>query len=177
MTEDKEIINRVANSPLVTFNLEDYHLPGERCLIDLKEQLFQGLILREQEFRNFVRSNDWSQYQNKYVAITCTADAVVPTWAYMLIAISIRPYARNFCFGTIEKLEEKLYEEALAAVDWSEFTGKKVVVKGCSKVQVPITAYVEAVRYLQPLVSSLMFGEPCSTVPLYKQVKNSVNNI
>lgn len=167
--EEKEIINRVSTSSLITFDLEEYYQPGERVLVDIKDQLYEGLILKEKDFREFIKQHDWSQYQNKFVAITCTTDAIIPTWAFMLVAIALRPYAKVIEFGTLENLEERLFQEALSTVNWSQFNNSKVVVKGCSKVNVPTSAYVHAVAKLQPIVSSLMFGEACSTVPLYKK--------
>ena len=167
--EEKEIINRVSTSSLITFDLEEYYQPGERVLIDIKDQLYEGLILKEKDFREFIKQHDWSLYQNKFVAITCTADAIIPTWAYMLVAIALRPYAKVIEFGTLENLEEKLFQDSLSTVNWSQFQNTKVVVKGCSKVNVPAAAYVHAVTNLQPIVASLMFGEACSTVPLYKK--------
>ncbi|HET9054678.1 MAG TPA: DUF2480 family protein, partial [Cyclobacteriaceae bacterium] len=143
--------------------------PGERVLVDLKDQLFQGLILREKDLRDFIKSNDWSFYQGKFVAITCSADAVIPTWAYMLVAIALKPYAKAVGFGSLEKLEEKLFDDALEKIDWKQFEGKKIVVKGCSKVHVPPSAYVKTITGLQPVAASLMFGEACSTVPLFKR--------
>ena len=169
MHEEKEIVNRVLNSPLITFDLEEYHQPGERVLFDLKDQLFQGLILREKDLRDFVKTNDWSAYTNKFVAITCSADAIIPTWAYMLVAIALKPYATVVEFGDLQKLEEKLYDQALSKIDWEQFREKKIVVKGCSKVDVPASAYVKTVTNLQPIAASLMFGEACSTVPLFKR--------
>lgn len=169
MHEEKEIVNRVAGSTLITFDLEEYYQPGERVLFDLKDQLFQGLILREKDLRDFVKTNDWSVYTGKFVAITCSADAIIPTWAYMLVAIALKPYAKAVEFGTLEKLEEKLFDEALEKIDWKQFEGKKIVVKGCSKVDVPASAYVKTVAKLQPIAASLMFGEACSTVPLFKR--------
>lgn len=169
MSEEKEIVNRVAASALITFDLEEYYQPGERVLIDLKEQLFQGLILREKDLRDFIKSNDWSFYKDKFVAITCSTDAVIPTWAYMLVAIALKPFAKTVEFGTLEKLEERLFEDALANVNWEQFRNAKIVVKGCSKVNVPASAYVRTVSELQPVAASLMFGEACSTVPLFKR--------
>lgn len=159
----------MASSSLITFDLEEFYLPGDRVLIDLKDQLFQGMILREKDLRDFIKVNDWSAYQDKFVAITCSADAVIPTWAYMLIAIALKPYAKAIEFGSLEKLEEKLFDEALEKVDWEQFRNSKIVVKGCSKVNVPASAYVKTVAKLQPLAASLMFGEACSTVPLFKR--------
>lgn len=169
MEDQKEIINKVANSALVTFDLEELYQPGDRVLINIKDQLFQGLILREKDFRAFIKTTDWSVYKDKLVAITCSADAIIPTWAYLLLTIALEPYAKLIVFGSELDLEERLYQDALSKIDWSKFKGAKIVVKGCSKVNVPNTAYVEAVRKLRPIASSLMFGEPCSTVPLYKQ--------
>jgi hypothetical protein len=167
--EEKEIINKVATSALVTFDLEEYYQPGERVLIDIKDQLFQGLILKEKDFREFIKNNNWASYQNKFVSIICTADAIIPTWAFMLVAIAVKPFAKRVEFGSLEHLEEKLFEESLSKVDWEQFRNAKVVVKGCSKVEVPPAAYVSVVSHLQPIASSLMFGEACSTVPLFKR--------
>jgi Protein of unknown function (DUF2480) len=169
MSEEKEIVNRVTGSSLITFDLEEYYQPGERALFDLKDQLFQGLILREKDLRDFIKSNDWSFYKDKFVAITCSVDAIIPTWAYMLVAIAIKPYAKAVEFGTLEKLEERLYEESLSNIDWEQFRNAKIVVKGCSNVEVPASAYVKTVAKLQPIAASLMFGEACSTVPLFKR--------
>ena len=167
--EEKEIINRVTSSSLVTFDLEEYYEPGDRVLFDIKDQLYEGLILREKDFREFIKNHDWPSYQDKLVAITCSTDAIIPTWAFMLVAIALRPYAKRIEFGTLDDLEEKLFQDSLSKVDWQQFQSAKVVVKGCSKVNVPSSAYVYVVSQLQPLVSSLMFGEACSTVPLYKK--------
>ena len=171
----EEIVNRVASSSLVTFDLEKFYSKGERVGFDIASQLYQGLILREKEFREFVKANDWSVFQNKFVAINCSVDAIVPTWAYMLVGISLAPYARHVVFGTIEELETDLFRKELQSVNWSEYQDAKVVVKGCSKVNVPTTLYVEVTNKLVPFASSIMFGEPCSTVPLYKKPKVSKN--
>ena len=163
------IVNRVAKSGLISLDLEDYYHAGERVLYDLKDNLFMGLILKEKDFREFLKIHDWSQYSGKNVAITCTEDAVIPTWAYMLLAIQLEPFAHIIVFGNLQDLEQKLYDEALAKINFEEYAGAKVVVKGCSKVAVPTTAYVEVTRRLRPYAQSIMFGEPCSTVPLYKK--------
>ena len=167
--ETEEIVNRVATSGLVSFDLEELFHPGERILYDLKDNLYMGMILREKDFREFLKANDWSQYTEKNVAIICSEDAIVPTWAYMLLAIQLEPYANCVVFGDLNVLEDKLFADAIQKVDPEEFRGKKVVVKGCSKLPVPISAYVEITNLLKPVVQSLMFGEPCSTVPLYKK--------
>ncbi len=165
------IVNRVATSSLISLDLEDFYHSGERVLYDLKDNLFMGLILKEKDFREFLKNHDWSQYSGKNVAITCTEDAVIPTWAYMLLAIQLEPFANLIVFGNLKDLEQKLYDEALAKINFEEYAGAKVVVKGCSKVAVPTTAYVEVTRRLRPYAQSIMFGEPCSTVPLYKKPK------
>jgi len=164
-----EIVNRVANSQLITFDLEALYQQGDRVRIDLKDSLYQGLILREKDFREYVRNHDWSQYAEKFVAITCTADAIVPTWSYMLLTIALQPFARKVVFGTLQELESQLFMETLDLQDWEKFRGAKVVVKGCSGVEVPLSAYVEVTRRLRPIAASIMFGEACSSVPLYKK--------
>lgn len=168
---ETEIVNRVAGSGLVSLDLEAYYNPGERIVYDLKDNLFMGLMLREKEFRAFLKEHDWSRYAGKNVAITCTEDAIVPTWAYMLLTLQLRPYAQTVVFGTLADLDEKLYFDAIAAINPEDYRDARVVVKGCSKVPVPTAAYVELTRVLQPVVQSLLFGEPCSTVPLYKRPK------
>jgi Protein of unknown function (DUF2480) len=171
METEKEIVNRVSSSALITFDLEEYYQPGERILIDIKDQLFQELILKEKDFREYIKTHEWSQYKNKFVAIHCSVDAVIPTWAYMLLTIALEPYATRIIFGTLEDLEAQLFYDTLSKVDWSTYKDAKVVIKGCSKINVPVKAYVEASNKLRSIAASLMFGEPCSTVPLYKKPK------
>jgi hypothetical protein len=167
--QEEQIINKVTNSGLITFDLEDLYHEGERVAYDLKDNLFMGMILKEKDFREFLKNHDWTQYSGKNVAITCSEDAIIPTWAYMLLTLKLQPVANLVVFGSLEELENKLFFDALHKVDVEEFRGARVVVKGCSKVPVPTAAYVEITRLLQPVVQSLMFGEPCSTVPLYKR--------
>lgn len=169
--ETEEIVNRVATSGIVSLDLEELYHPGERVIYDIKDNLFQGMILREKDFREFLKSNDWSAYQDKNVAVICSEDAIVPTWAYMLLAINLEPFANQVVFGDLTALEAKLFAEAIHHIDPEEYQGKRVVVKGCSKFPVPISAYMEITTLLKPVVQSLMFGEPCSTVPLYKKPK------
>jgi hypothetical protein len=172
--ETEEIVNRVAGSGIVSLDLEELYHPGERVLYDIKDNLWQGMILREKDFREFLKAHDWAQYQSKNIAIICSEDAIVPTWAYMLLAVQLEPFANTIVFGDLNALEDKLFTNAIRQIDPEEYRGKRVVVKGCSKVEVPISAYVEISRILKPVVQSLMFGEPCSTVPLYKKPKSSV---
>jgi len=171
-TDNDIIINRVANSGLMTINLEDLYHPGERIVYDLKQNLFQELLLREKDFREFLKTHDWAQYDGKNVAVTCTADAIVPSWAYMLLAVHLAPHAHMVVFGSLDDLENALFRDAIAKIDPENYRGAKVVVKGCSKYPVPLSAYVEISRKLQPVVASLMYGEPCSTVPIYKRKKS-----
>ncbi|MCF2504140.1 DUF2480 family protein [Dyadobacter sp. CY107] len=174
--ETEEIVNRVAVSGIVSLDLEELYHPGERVLYDIKDNLWQGMILKEKDFREFLKAHDWTQYQGKNVAIICSEDAIVPTWAYMLLAVQLEPYANAVVFGDLNALEDKLFADAISKLNISEFEGKRVVVKGCSKIPVPISAYVEVSRLLKPIVQSLMFGEPCSTVPLYKKPKSSISS-
>ena len=167
------ILNRVAASQLVSLDLESFYSEGIRSTIDLRDFLFQGIILKEKDFRDQIAKTNWSAYQDHYVAIQCTADAIVPTWAFMLLSIALRPYARKIVFGSLSELESALFLDALNHHDWSNYQNAKVVIKGCSKVEVPISAYVEVTNRLKPIASSIMYGEPCSTVPLYKRPKSS----
>ena len=172
--QSEEIINKVAQSGLVSIDLEDFYASGERVIYDLAQNLFQGLILREKEFRLFLKEHQWESYAGKNVAIICSADAIVPTWAYMLLAVHLQPHAKHFVFGSLEDLEKSLFCERFSQTDWSVYKGKKVVIKGCSDLPIPLYVYVELSRILRPIVQSLMFGEPCSTVPIYKNPKGLV---
>ncbi|MDT0642008.1 DUF2480 family protein [Zunongwangia sp. F363] len=167
-----EIVNRVANSKLVTFNLEDYYPYGERVLFDIKDWLLEGFVLREGTFREKAAEHDWSQYQDKLVALTCSTDAIVPAWAYMLLATYLQPYAKKTVTGNLEDLETILYTEVIQNLDVSALKDKPVIVKGCSHKPVPKNAYLLLIEKLQPVVRSLMYGEACSSVPLYKKPKN-----
>jgi hypothetical protein len=166
--KNSEIINRVANSNLITIDLESLRNPGERILIDIKDQLYQELILREKEFRAFVRNTDWSFYQGKNVAVTCTSDAIIPNWAFMLLAAALQPYVNILVLGDLDELEEQLFSSAINGIDLERYRNARVVIKGCSKELVPSAAYVQITNKLVPVVASLMFGEPCSTVPVFK---------
>lgn len=168
---ENEIENKVAQSGLVTLDLEDWYPAGERVLIDIKDQLFQGLLLREKDFREYIKTHDWAQYKDKYVAVTCTADAIVPTWAYMLLSSSLEPFAKKIVFGDLETLETVLYDSLLGKLDLEQYRDARIVIKGCGNLPVPKAAYVELTRLLRPVAKSIMYGEPCSTVPIYKQPK------
>ena len=167
----EEIINRVAGSKLVTFNLEDYYPKGERILFDIKDWLLEGFVLREKDFREMAKNHDWSKYEGKYIALTCSSDAIVPAWAYMLLATYLQPYAKKVINGDLESLESILYSEIIEKLDVSNLKDKPVIVKGCSNKPVPKNAYLLLIEKLQPIVKSLMYGEACSSVPLYKKPK------
>ncbi len=166
------IINRVAGSALVRIDLEDLYHPGERVLYDIKDNLFEGIVLKEKDFRDFIRTHDWTLYSEKNVAITCSVDAIIPTWAYMLLVAKMEPQANMVVLGNLHDLEKTLFKEALDKLDIEAYRDRKVVIKGCSDKPVPEYAYVELTRKLRPLAASIMFGEPCSTVPVYKKPKD-----
>jgi hypothetical protein len=166
-----EIVNKVAQSGIVTIDLEEYYPEGKRVLFDIKPLLFQELILKEKDFREFIKNEDWSKYKDCYIAITCSNDAIVPTWAYMLLTLSLQPQARKIVFGTLETLETVLFEEIIDKLDTSSYKDARIVIKGCGDKPVPVSAYVAITEKIKPLAKSIMYGEPCSTVPLYKQPK------
>lgn len=165
----EEIVNRVANSKLMTFDLEDFYPEGERVLFDIKDWLLEGLVLREKDFRESAKSHDWSQYQDSFVALTCSTDAIIPGWAYMLLATYLTPIANKVVVGDLETLETILYTEIIQDLDVSEFKDLPVIIKGCSKRPVPKNAYLQVIKKLQPVAKSIMYGEACSSVPLFKR--------
>lgn len=167
--EQELIPNKIANSGLITLSLEDYYPHGERKHLDIAPWLFEGMILREKDFRESVKNYDWSAYADCYVSVGCSADAIIPQWAYMLLGVSLEPYAKKTVYGSAEMLESMLLDEALKNVDFSELEDKRVILKGCSKLPIPPHAYLNFVTRLKPVVKSLMFGEACSTVPVYKK--------
>jgi len=168
----EEIVNRVAKSPLVSIDLEDYLDRGSVEIFDLKDVLFQGMILREKDFREFARANDWSAYAGKNVGLICSADAIVPTWAYMLLVTQLKVYANIVTFGSEDDVEKAIIDEAVdKCLSEQDLTDKKVVIKGCGNIKNIEYAYTRVASRLFPIVSSLMYGEPCSTVPIYKRKK------
>ena len=168
---EDEIINKVANSILVIFDLEDYYPTGIRTQIDISQWLFDGFLLKEKDFRAQLKNHDWSQYRDQYVAINCSTDAILPAWASILVAIQLAPFAKKIINGTLEDLDASLYEELLSEIDYSVYKNKSIIIKGCSRKPVPMRAYVVAAHYLQPFARSIMYGEACSAVPLYKALK------
>ncbi|MBG7610903.1 DUF2480 family protein [Polaribacter sp. BAL334] len=166
-----EIINKVANSALKTIDLEVFYPKGKRVLFDIKDWLFHELILKEKEFRASVDNHDWSQYQQSFVAVTCTADAIIPSWAFMLVTSKLVPFANKVVIGNLETLETILYQKIIEDLSTEDFQGKPVIVKGCSEKPVPIAAYSFLLEKLQPIAKSILFGEACSSVPIYKVKK------
>lgn len=166
-----EIINRVAKSGIVTINLEKYLPESEIVAFDVKQYLFKGLMLREKEYRAALKELDWEQYSGKHVAIGCSADAIVPIWAYMLAGRYLTDHAASYAFASVEQLQDSLVRENLSALDLEALEDKRVVIKGCGSIPIPASAYVEITRLLMPVVKTLMYGEPCSMVPLYKKPK------
>jgi len=167
MSED--IINRVANSKLVVVDLEDYYPSGKRILFDIKDWLFEGFVLREKDFRVQVIAHDWSQYQDAYVALTCSTDAIVPAWAYMLLTMHLEPFAKKILIGDLEQLEGSIYQSIIEKLDVTPFNDKSIIIKGCSNKPVPANAYILLSQKLKPIAKSIMYGEACSSVPLFKK--------
>lgn len=169
----KEIVNRVANSGLITIDLEELYPEGEQILYDIKDNLWQEIALKEKDFRQFVKEKDWSVYQDKNVALHCSVEAIVPTWAYMLLATALAPYAKKLVFGDLATLQRILFEEIIGKIEAEDYRDARIVIKGCSKKEVPIAAYVKLTEKLLPVAKSIMYGEACSSVPLYKQSKKA----
>ena len=167
----EEIINRIANSKLMTFDLEEIYPKGERISFDISQWLVEGIVLREKEFREKAKQYDWSQYENKYVALFCSTDAIVPGWAYLLISLHLSPFAKKVTVGNLEELESILFTELLQNIDFSEYENKPVIIKGCAHKPIPQNAYVLLAQKLQPIAKSIMYGEACSSVPLYKKAR------
>jgi hypothetical protein len=168
---ENEITNRIENSNLIQVNLDEYYPKGERVIIDLKANLQEELALIEKDFRAFVSTNDWSIYQDKYVGIVCTADAIVPLWAFMLIASKLQPYVKKVVFGNQSELEKAIFSDVLLEIDFTQFQDKNVIVKGCGNHPIPESVFVEFTIKLQDFAKNIMFGEACSAVPLFKRKK------
>jgi len=168
----EEIINRVATSKLIVFDLEDYYPQGRRVLFDIKDWLYEGFVLREKDFRALVKDHDWSQYQDAFVALTCTTDAIVPDWAYMLLTIQLEPFAKTTVLGNLETLESYLYQNIITNLDITSYKDKPIIIKGCSKKPVPSSAYIMITNKLKPVAKTIMFGEACSSVPLFKSTSS-----
>lgn len=166
-----EIVNKVANSVLEVFDLEDYYPIGIRTQLDISQWLLDGFLLKEKDFREALKNHDWSQFQNHFVAIHCSTDAIIPAWASILVTVYLSSFAKKVVFGNLIDLETSLYQEILSTLDYSKYQDKPVILKGCSKKPVPESAYIMAIQKLQPFAKSIMYGEACSAVPLYKKNK------
>lgn len=164
-----EIVNRVSQSKLITFDLEDYYPEGRRVVIDIKDWLYEGFILREKEFREHVSNHNWEQYEDTFVALTCSTDAIIPGWANMLLASNLQPYAKKVIVGNLEQLETSIYQSAIENIDITPFQDKPVIIKGCSNKPVPPNAYLWITLKIQTVAKSVMYGEACSSVPLFKK--------
>lgn len=165
------MINKVAESGIITIDLEQYYPKEEFVLFDVKDFLFMGLILKEKEFRQSLKDLELEPYTNRLVAITCSADAIIPMWAYMLVASLLQPIAKDVVFGSIQEAKKKTIIKNLQKIKKEEFTDKRVVIKGCGEHPIPEEAYLEVTKILRPVAKSIMYGEPCSTVPVFKQAK------
>jgi Protein of unknown function (DUF2480) len=172
---EKDIINKVALSPLVSFDLADYYDPAPRVGIDIADRLFMGMILKEGDFRAWLETVDWSQYAGQHVYLHCSADAIIPGWAYMLLAIQLQPFASTIVFGSREDLEIAIWQKSLERIDYAALEGKKIVVKGCGDIQIPQATFVAFIVRLRAIADKLMYGEPCSTVPLWKKEKSKAS--
>lgn len=165
---DQPIVNKVAESGLITLDPASYLPQGETALFDLKDYLFMGLILKEKDFREALKNLDWEQYRDKNVAITCTADAIIPVWAYMLVGAYLEPVAKTFAMGDEQQLQQQLFIKNISSIDAEQYRDKRIVVKGCGDISIGDFAYLELTKILRPVVKSIMYGEPCSTVPVFK---------
>lgn len=166
---EKPLVNRVAQSSLKTVNLEDYFPAGDIVSFDMKDYLFMEMVLKEKDFRVSMKEHDWSQYDDKHLAVHCSTDAIIPVWAWMLVTTNARPYAKNIFMGTEALFIQQHYIDVLGQLDYSVYNDQRVVVKGCSDRPVPPSAYLELTKHLTPVAKSIMYGEPCSTVPIYKK--------
>lgn len=165
----EDIINKVSQSGIITINLEEMYPKGERVEFDIAPQLVEGLLLREKDFREFIKNHNWQDYTGKYVALFCSTDAIIPHWAWMLLANALAPYAEMIVFGNRESLETAIFNLLVDHMELDPYKDQRVVIKGCADLPVPVNAYVALTARLTPVVKSLMYGEPCSTVPIYKR--------
>jgi hypothetical protein len=163
------IVNKVSESGLITLDLEQYYPRDAVTMFDLKDYLFMGLILKEKDFREALKNLDWEAYGNTYVGVTCSADAIIPPWAYMLAASYLQPVAKDVIMGDENEVRKTIFLQNIQGIDVNEFTGQRVVVKGCGETPIGEFAYMEVTKRLRPVAKTIMYGEPCSTVPIYKK--------
>jgi len=164
-------VNRVAQSGIVNLDPEDFYPKFEIQELDIKPWLFQGLLLKEKDFRASLAEHDWLAYKGKHVCVYCSSDAIIPQWAYMLIATYLQPVDCEFQKGTKEEFIHQYMSEAIRNVDYSTFADARVIIKGCGQHPIPDFVYLELTKRLMPVTKSVMFGEACSTVPIYKKKK------
>jgi hypothetical protein len=166
---EDEIINRVANSKLLTLDLESFYPSGPRMMIDISQWLYEGIVLKEKEFRAALNAHDWTQYRDAYVALNCTTDAIVPGWAYMLVSLELAPYSKKTVVGSLDTLESILFSEIIENLDLQTYYDRAVIIKGCAHKPIPQNAFVLLTQRLHPVAKSIMYGEACSSVPLFKK--------
>tara|TARA_B100000795_G_scaffold177486_1_gene134170 strand:- start:981 stop:1490 length:510 start_codon:yes stop_codon:yes gene_type:complete len=166
-----EIINKVSNSKLINIDLEELYPDGKRVLFDIKDWLFQGIILKEKDFRVFVNEHDWSQYKSSFVALSCSESAIIPSWAYLLISSKLVPFAKKVVVGNLELLETVLFQEIIQNLNIESFKDRPIIIKGCSQKPIPPSAFTMLIQKIHPIAKTIMYGEACSTVPLYKRKK------
>lgn len=166
---EEPIINKVAESGLITLDPAAYFPQGEVAVFDIKDHLFMGMILKEKDFREALKNTDWEEYKDKNVAVTCSADAIIPVWAYMLIATYLQPVAKEIVMGDEKELQRQLFLKNIQQISKAEFADKRIVIKGCGDIPIGDFVYMELTKHLLPVVKSIMYGEPCSTVPVYKK--------
>lgn len=162
-------VNKVADSGLITLDLEKWYPREETAVFDIKDYLFMGMILKEKDFREVLKAKDWTIYQDKNVALTCSVDAIIPVWAYMLVAANLQPFANEIVMGDEKELHKTIFLKNLSAIDVQEFYDKRVVIKGCGETPIADYVYMEITKLLRPVAKSIMYGEPCSTVPVFKK--------
>ncbi|HEY8396432.1 MAG TPA: DUF2480 family protein [Flavihumibacter sp.] len=165
----EQIVNKVAESGIITLDLEQYYPKEELVVFDLANYLFMGLILKEKDFRESLKQFDWESYRGKIVTVTCSADAIIPSWAYMLVVTYLQPVATQLFQGTEEECRKQIFLETIRQIDYSQYQDKRLVIKGCGDLPIGSFAYFEITRLLLPYAKSIMYGEPCSTVPVYKR--------
>lgn len=163
-----EIRNKIAESGLLTLDMKSFKGSQKRIVIDIKNWLFEGMVLKEKMFREYLKNENWSQYENSFVALNCSADTIVPIWAYMLITKYLKPYPKSIVFGDWKRLENKIFEVNIDKLNLAEFKNKRVLLKGCTDIYIPDESYVQISNKLMSTVKSLMFGEACSNVPIFK---------
>ena len=167
----KEIKNRIGESKLITIDLEDYYPQEKRVVFDIKDWLFHELILKEKDFREHINNHNWSQYQDCFVALSCSVDAVIPSWAYLLITTKLAPFSKKIIVGDLATLETIIYQDIVSKLSIEKYKDKPIIIKGCANKPIPETAYIQLITKLLPVAKTIMYGEACSTVPLFKVAK------